>query len=323
MGSTDWKEVVAAEEAARHAAATQALSALQARKDERHGRGRALHRQAVAAAAGRLIVRPGLPVEAAHGLFAQPGEHPVWVRLSNGGMDRQADRRPDIRGFAFRVFGVKGASALGGVIEHQDFSLINQPAFSFPTSERFFELVLAAGQSPVALFRWLFSTYGLKGGLAQLKRMGATFNRPFSGFATERFWGVLPVCCGPHAVKWRLLPPAGLQPRPQASRSWAADLAAHAEKGPLRYTLQMQFYVDDIRTPIEDASVEWRESDAPFVSVADLILQAPSHDAGFLLQVEQSVFDPWQALAAHRPLGEVMRARKVAYYASQQARGAA
>jgi integrase/recombinase XerC len=37
--------------------------------------------------------------------------------------------------------------------------------------------------------------------------------------------------------------------------------------------------------------------------------------------VEASVFDPWHALAAHRPLGEVMRARRVAYFASAQARG--
>jgi len=35
------------------------------------------------------------------------------------------------------------------------------------------------------------------------------------------------------------------------------------------------------------------------------------------------VFDPWQALMAHRPLGEVMRARKAVYFASQKERGAA
>jgi hypothetical protein len=38
--------------------------------------------------------------------------------------------------------------------------------------------------------------------------------------------------------------------------------------------------------------------------------------------VEQATFDPWQALAAHRPLGAIMRARKHAYFASQKTRGA-
>mgnify|MGYP002755894772 CR=1 FL=1 len=40
-------------------------------------------------------------------------------------------------------------------------------------------------------------------------------------------------------------------------------------------------------------------------------------------RAESAVFDPWQALAAHRPLGDVMRARKAVYFVSQQGRGAA
>lgn len=36
--------------------------------------------------------------------------------------------------------------------------------------------------------------------------------------------------------------------------------------------------------------------------------------------IEQAAFDPWKALAEHRPLGDVMRARKVVYFESQQGR---
>ena len=318
-----WKEVVAPDEAQRHALASRELAEMQKRKDERFGRGRALHRKAVAALRGRLRVLDGLPAAARHGLFAEPGEHEVWVRLSNGAMDRQSNRRPDIRGFAMRVFGVSGESALGGPTDHQDFSLINQVAFAFPDSRDFFGLVLAAGRGPAAALGWAFRTFGLVGGLRLLKRLGATANKPFSGFATEAFASTLPLCCGPAAVKLRLLPPAGLKPRAGVDGDWAGDLAAHAAAGPLRYRLQLQFFVDEARTPIEDASIEWPESVAPFVDVAELVLEAPSTDADFIARVEAGVFDPWQALAAHRPLGEVMRARKAAYFASQQVRGAA
>ena len=38
--------------------------------------------------------------------------------------------------------------------------------------------------------------------------------------------------------------------------------------------------------------------------------------------VEGLRFDPWGGLADHRPLGEIMRARKVAYFHSQKSRGA-
>lgn len=320
---TGWQEVIGADEAERHAQAVRDMVAMQKRKDERFGTGRALHRQAVAALRGELRVLDDLPAHLRHGLFARPGVHEVWARLSNGAMDRQSSRRPDIRGVAMRVFGVDGESALGGRIDHQDLSLINQVAFAFPDSRHFFGLVLAAGRSPAALLAWMFKTFGLVGGLQRLKRLAATAGKPFSGFATETFGSTLPLCCGPAAVKLRLVPAGGHVPRPGASDDWAADLTAQAALAPLRYRLQLQCFVDEARTPIEDASVEWPESVAPFVDVAELVLQPPSTDAAFIAQVEAGTFDPWQALAAHRPLGEVMRARKAAYYASQQTRGAA
>lgn len=320
---TGWKEVISTDEAARHAEAARAMAEMQKRKDERFGAGRALHRKAVAAARGRLRVLDGLPDHARHGLFAEPGEHEVWARLSNGAMDKQSNRRPDIRGFAMRVFGVDGEAALGGRIDHQDLSLINQTAFAFPDSRHFFGLVLAAGSGPAAVLGWVFKTFGLVGGFKQIKKLAATAGKPFTGFATEAFASTLPISCGPAAVKLRLLPPAGLKPRADVNGDWAGDLAAHAAAGPLAYRLQLQFFVDEARTPLEDASVEWPESVAPFVDVAELLLEAPSTDADFIAHVEAGVFDPWQALAVHRPLGEVMRARKVAYFTSQQARGAA
>jgi hypothetical protein len=322
MPSTAWKEVVTPGEAERHVAASREIVAMQRRKNEKFGTGRALHRKGTVAALGQLVVADDLPAPARHGLFAQAGTHPVWVRFSNGGVDRQSDRRPDIRGFALRVFGVQGESALGGPIEHQDFSMINQVSFAFPTSEHFMQLVIAGGQGPGALLKWLFKTFGWVGGLRRIQQLGATFKRPFTGYATEPFSTVLPIACGPYACKARLLPLSQRQPRPEPGGDWAADFAAHAADGPLRYALQLQFFEDEARTPIENAAVAWPESVAPFITVGELTVQAPSQDPVFKAQVEQGVFDPWQCLAAHRPLGEVMRARKVVYFASEQARGA-
>ena len=95
---------------------------------------------------------------------------------------------------------------------------------------------------------------------------------------------------------------------------------------PLVHELQLQFFVDERRTPIEDASVNWTEDVAAYRTVARLtIRQQPLDGAAalaFAKEVEQAVFDPWDALAEHRPLGEVMRARKVVYFASEKTRGA-
>ena len=87
---------------------------------------------------------------------------------------------------------------------------------------------------------------------------------------------------------------------------------------------QLQFFTDEKHTPIEDASVDWKEKHSPYVTVARLSI--PAHGEQELADlgeaIEKDIFDPWQALKDHRPLGDVMRARKHVYFASQKGRGA-
>ena len=81
--------------------------------------------------------------------------------------------------------------------------------------------------------------------------------------------------------------------------------------------------IDEVATvtPIEDVTVPWPEAAAPFVTVARLTV--PAQDpAAMAAEIEAARFDPWTALVEHRPLGEIMRARKAAYFASTQGRGA-
>lgn len=135
----------------------------------------------------------------------------------------------------------------------------------------------------------------------------------------------MPMACGPYAVRVRLVPSASNgAATPGAQADWGADFSARLRQQSLQWELQLQPFVSEATTPIEDASVNWP---SPYVTVATLTL--PSQDtasaAGMALaeKVEGAVFDPWQAMAAHRPLGDVQRARKVVYFASQKARGAA
>ena len=88
--------------------------------------------------------------------------------------------------------------------------------------------------------------------------------------------------------------------------------------------LQLQFFTDEKHTPIEDASVDWKEKQAPYVTVGRLSIPAQSGEELEAIQetIENAIFDPWQALFEHRPLGDVMRARKHVYLASQKGRGA-
>jgi hypothetical protein len=232
---------------------------------------------------------------------------------------------PDIRGFSIRVLGVQGESALGnGPARSQDFTLINQEAFSFAGSSEFIDFVAAAARGNGELIKYIFRRYGPLGGTKQLAKVIRTASKPFSGFATETLFSTLPMACGPYAVRVRLVPSGtnGLAAQ-DARDDWGADFAARLASGPLHWDLQLQYFASEALTPIEDASVNWP---TPYTTVARLMLPrqdlATDEAKAHAERVEAGVFDPWQALAEHRPLGDVQRARKVVYFASQQGRAA-
>jgi hypothetical protein len=329
--STEWKEIIGAEEAARHAEHARRFVELQRTASQKFGSGRALHRQGLMALRATLKVPAELPAPVRHGLFASPSPeagYDVWIRLSNGSAARQADARPDIRGFAFKVQGLTGDGALGKPTTVQDFALINRETFAFRDSTSFVGVAVAASRGPLALLRHLIKQHGWIAAFGHLAGLKKAFDAPFAGFAVEPFYSAAPIACGPYAAKVRLLPSSkATAADTTGSVDWRAGVARHLAAGPVRYQLQLQLFVDEARTPIEDPTVPWPQAISPFITVGELTIPSQPLDGAaataFAEQVEKATFDPWSALAAHRPLGEIMRARKVTYYESQKARGAA
>lgn len=321
--STEWRETIGAEEEAKFQHYGQQLVELTRRAG---GPGRALHRKQQLGIRATFEVLGDLPAHARHGMFATPRRYDAQLRLSNGSGFHMPDHKPDVRGFAIRVLGVTGPGALGGTTDAQCFLLINNPTFTFPNAEAFMGVVVAASRGNLPVLRHLIKQHGVVGGFKHARALGKGLGKPFAGFARETFHSAAPIACGPYAVKLRLVP-TGSDAGPTARKDdWSADVIARLASSDLSWDFQLQFFVDDKLTPIEDPTVLWPESETPFVTVARLVApkQDPhSADGKALAQtIETGKFDPWVALADHRPLGEIMRARKAAYFASQQARGA-
>lgn len=316
QASTAWLERIVPDEEAHFARVARVIDELQKRRSAKYGTGRGLHRKQLLAATGTLDVLDGLPDHARHGLFAKPGRHRVLVRLSNGGPEIQSDKLPDIRGFALKVFDVSGDGALGGTADHQDFLMINQDRLPTRDTREFTDFLEAATPGPLSGILHLFTAHGPFGGFARLRDLFASLGKKFDGFAAERFNTVAPLCCGPYAVRVRLKP-AGNPPPTARSKGIVEDMRERLAVGPVLYDLELQFFVDEQITPIEDASVSWPDAETPIVTVARLTLGLDDSAAAV---ADREKFDPWGGLAAHRPLGEVMRARKVAYLVSQKAR---
>lgn len=318
--STGWAEKPTPDEADRQKAFSDAITDLQSGLNRKFGPGRAFHRQQVAGLTGELRVT-ATDSDLRHGLFADDGPWPVRIRMSHAGIAPHPDPVPDIHGFAFSVRDIDGPGALSDRTDRQDFLMINLPSFGFRTSEDFAQVALARGQ--VGLAKDVISARGLIRGPFELARLAVAALRPFTGFATTTFHTAAPVRFGPYAAKFRLRPvDAGVNLT--AITDYEGDVADRLSRRPLEYDLEAQFFLSEDVTPIEDLTHAWPQDRSPFHVVARLTIpvQDVRGPAGqdLAAEVEADRFDPWNALADHRPLGEVMRARKVAYYPSAQNR---
>ncbi len=80
------------------------------------------------------------------------------------------------------------------------------------------------------------------------------------------------------------------------------------------FEFQVQLRTSEQTMPIEDATIEWPESESPYRTVAHLLL--PRQEIARLRQkadYKNLAFNVWHALAAHRPLGGINRVRRWAY----------
>jgi hypothetical protein len=328
--STTWAEKIAPDEDARFERIAATFRALQEKNARGGARMRALHAKPNLGVEAELEVLANLEPHLRQGLFAEPRAYRAYVRFSNGQGVKQADPKPDVRGVALKVVGAPGKKVIPGMEDArtQDFLLIKAREFPFRTPDEFAALVWAGRDPALAPLR-VFGALGFGRGLELLRKLIAGIKEPPHSLATTQYFQPLPVRFGAYAARVALTPHAKAEgaPSKKTAEYLAADLAATLRQGPVKYDLQVQLYVDEANTPIEDPTVDWSDADSPWATVARLTL--PKQDAEsprgkkLAAYVESLSFDPWHAMVEHRPLGAVMRARNRVYRESTSQRGVA
>lgn len=263
-----------------------------------------------------FIVEPGLPPELAVGLFAKAATYPAWIRYSNQDASRQSDTKADIRGMAIKVLNVPGTKLLEEDSESgsHDFLTISTPVLVSADVQEFTRLIRAftGGLLKMGLFCLIHprATWNL---LAAMKHHGNPL--------TTRYWSTTPYLFGDgRAVKYSNIPhvtaPDGVPAGAGDNYLRQAMVRTLASEG-ARFDFCVQFQTDADTMPIEDAGDEWHEHASPFRKVATIHIPPQVFDTPERDQYGNNVlsFNPWHALAEHRPLGGINRARKLVYRA--------
>lgn len=308
---------------------------------ERHRHAlRDAHAKSNAVLKGELTVHAGLPDALRQGLFATPATYPVMARLSSAPSDIHSDAIPAPRGFAIKVIGVAGERlepGLGGA--NQDFLMVNFPALAFGTIATYktmLGLLEANAHAPDTLQRLVAGS--ARGAKALLEAVGARAGATLDGLARDNHHPLGETYHTQGALRFgRHVAKLSLRPLSDNVRSLAGHavpdvgyatlrdvVAGHfAGQGAL-YELSAQLCVDLERMPVEDASVAWPEELAPHQPIATLRFdpQPSAAPARTVYGDDVLSFSPWNGIAAHRPLGGIMRIRRAAYERSSAFRHA-
>ena len=278
----------------------------------------------------------GLAARLAKGMFATPAVYPAVVRWGNADAKKNSDFKADVRSMSFSVDltrdGLAAAGANGG---RQDFSLQNAQPLPINDSPGFAAIMkVLAASNPLAGLRSLSFKNKLRvlRILTLAKLQASQKIRPYQHL---RYWSNVPFRHGPDdVVQYSATPSRDNPGRPlQKSnpKGLQDELTRHLnEDGRMSsFDFGVQFLDADRMTYwgkrrdanfwIENASVKWKEAEAPFHTVARLTLLPQSHlrpDAG-----EAIYFDvTGHSTVDSTPLGSINRARCFGEAASRKAR---
>jgi hypothetical protein len=255
-------------------------------------------------------VQPGLPAALAVGLFAKPRSYDAVVRYSNG-TQVQDDRKGDARGMAVKVLGVDGPKLLGDEAgaRTQDFLLITSPVFFVRNGRDYvgFQKAISGGTLSAASWLALHAFH-------ETPILLAIQNRKVSNPLNTRYWSTVPSRLGAQQVKYSTVPCAGSTFAPDAATGidlLRENMQAHLNTRAACFDFKVQLRTQPAKMPIEDATIEWKESAAPFTTVARIEIPAQQAEQGEAC--EQRSFTPWHSIAEHKPLGGIQRMRKSIY----------
>ena len=130
------------------------------------------------------------------------------------------------------------------------------------------------------------------------------------------YWGMTPSLFGIALCKFFVRPtgpPVRFNDR--ATRDFLREnLVRSLGESEASFDFCVQLRTNPASMPIEDPTIEWPESESPFIPVAKITIPKQFFDTPERVAFGEALsFTPWHGLEAHCPLGGINRVRRVVY----------
>ena len=285
----------------------------------------------------KFKINSNLPPNLQVGFFQPNTEYEALVRYSNARGEVLSDLAKDQRGMAIRIKTIQGEVLLpDDYLDIQDFLMSSTPISFARSPVQFIEVgEFLLGSIPSVIMN-LIKKYGF----TEARRILSVFLAPLISFKPlqmNQYWSRTSYKFGDTSIRYLIRPSAGsktqtfmqqftgvlrsvFQEAPGRDNYMQAKLIEALQEGDLNYDFCVQLFVDEKRTPIEDAYIEWLESDSLPIPIASLTIPKQKPDPQLQKEMEATAFNPWHTKDLI-PLGLINLARKKVYDASAKNRG--
>lgn len=291
---------------------------------------------------GELEIYDNLPEHLAQGLFKKPQKYPVIIRFSTAPGMIEPDKKSSQRGMAIKVIGVEGEKFLAEDKDAltQDFLLVNYPIIPTGTVKDYLDQQKKVEEyiNTPELFQSVQGAMLVAGrkikNLIGKEEDPNHFSIPGSHILGDRYFSMAAIRYGDYVAKISIAPKSEnvaifhgkdmdenlIKNEPE---SFLTTIVKNFfENQTAVYELSAQLCTDLEKMPVEDGSVQWMEDDSPFQAIASLTISPQNTFSPERRVYGDDVlsFNPFHCLPEHRPLGNIMRVRKLAYETSSKYR---
>ncbi|WP_125721826.1 catalase family protein [Flavobacterium ustbae] len=291
---------------------------------------------------GELHIYDNLPEHLSQGIFRNAKTYPVIVRFSTAQSSIVPDKMSAFRGMAIKIIGVEGEKLLPELADAitQDFLLVNYPIIPTGTIKEYLkmqegiesqtqngEFVQKIAQKAAVGVQNVLAAVGLADDTNHL-------SAPGPHILGDTYFSMAALRYGDYVAKINVKPLSKnvkeLAGKKVDEKIMDEDENAFLTKiisdffqtGTAEYEMGVQLCTNLETMPVEDGSVQWPEEESPYQPVAKLIFRPQKTFSPERRVYADDVlsFNPFHCLPEHRPLGNIMRVRKLAYETSSRYR---
>lgn len=277
---------------------------------------RRFHARSLALLKAKLEVCDDIQSEYKVGLFSTPRTYDAWVRFSLGSRTDTGDHRRGLKGMSIKILEVDTAPIESNGFGNTHDLLLSNNQIIFPgTPSKQLVAMKAIFTKGITKFKFfvqsLFPLTGLFHFLQSIMNTQNCLNATYFSGTPYKFGEK-------QAIKWKIAPSslsreqASEIPRRGKTRDFVRlILQEDILKEEFSFEVFIQPQKDPYKQPIENGSKLWRTE---FIKVATITIPKQNFNTADRLALEESiVFNPWNCMPEHQPLGGINRLRGPLY----------